>query len=186
MNLLLGFTVLAFHRHHDIALVGHRCFSTWSILTRAEMGQCANTALHAHFRIARKIKMPLPARNRISIILTQSSHSLNLRAISLRPRMATKIIAHALKVSEWKNPEFTAADSTVHDPAQPAYFSCVASTLKISCSPGASTDLFNCPALSCPVAKASCPVAKPPFCSTTRFREAYTTNFHAIDLLLYR
>src|SRR6266705_5137932 len=25
MNLLLGFTVLAFHRHYDIALVGHRC-----------------------------------------------------------------------------------------------------------------------------------------------------------------
>jgi hypothetical protein len=27
MNLLLGFTVLAFHRHHDETLVGHRCSS---------------------------------------------------------------------------------------------------------------------------------------------------------------
>ena len=26
MNLLLGFTVLAFHRHNDIAVVGHRWF----------------------------------------------------------------------------------------------------------------------------------------------------------------
>ncbi len=25
MNLLFDFTVLAFHRHHDIALVGYRC-----------------------------------------------------------------------------------------------------------------------------------------------------------------
>src|SRR5229473_1568177 len=65
-------------------------------------------------------------------------------------------------------------------PACPTYFSGVASTLKISCPPGASTELFNCSALSRPAAKASCPVAKPPFCSTTRFREAYTTNFHAI------
>src|SRR6266699_7214782 len=65
-------------------------------------------------------------------------------------------------------------------PACPTYFSGVASTLKISCPPGASDEFFNCSALSCPAAKASCPVAKPPFCSTTRFREAYTTNFHAI------
>src|SRR6266566_434975 len=55
----------------------------------------------------------------------------------------------------------------------PTYFSGVASTLKISCPPGASEEFFNCSALSCPA-------AKPPFCSTTRFREAYTTNFHAI------
>ena len=27
MNLLLGFTALAFHRHHDETLVGHRCSS---------------------------------------------------------------------------------------------------------------------------------------------------------------
>jgi hypothetical protein len=27
MNLLPGFTVLAFHRHHDETLVGHRCSS---------------------------------------------------------------------------------------------------------------------------------------------------------------
>src|SRR6266699_5033823 len=65
-------------------------------------------------------------------------------------------------------------------PACPTYFSGVASTLKISCPPGASTEVFNCSALSRPAAKASCPVAKPPFCSTTRFREAYSTNFHAI------
>src|SRR6266550_7511975 len=65
-------------------------------------------------------------------------------------------------------------------PACPTYFSGVASTLKISCPPGASTELFNCSALSRPAVKASCPVAKPPFCSTTRFREAYSTNFHAI------
>jgi hypothetical protein len=30
MNLLLGFAGLAFHRHHDIALVGHR----WASLRR--------------------------------------------------------------------------------------------------------------------------------------------------------
>jgi hypothetical protein len=34
MNLLLGFTVLAFHRHHDIVLVGHRRSSKRRILTR--------------------------------------------------------------------------------------------------------------------------------------------------------
>jgi len=34
MNLLLGFTVLAFHRHHDKMLVGHRRSSKRRILTR--------------------------------------------------------------------------------------------------------------------------------------------------------
>jgi len=34
MNLLFDSTVLAFHRHHDIALVGHRRSSKRRILTR--------------------------------------------------------------------------------------------------------------------------------------------------------
>jgi len=35
MNPLIGFTVLAFHRHHDIAIVGHRCASVARILPRS-------------------------------------------------------------------------------------------------------------------------------------------------------
>ena len=35
MNFLLCFTVLAFHRNHDIALAArHRCFSSHRIMTR--------------------------------------------------------------------------------------------------------------------------------------------------------
>jgi hypothetical protein len=34
MNLLLGLTVLAFHRHNDIELVGHRWYSMRRILSR--------------------------------------------------------------------------------------------------------------------------------------------------------
>jgi hypothetical protein len=34
MNLLFDFTVLAFYRHYDIALVGHRWASWRRILTR--------------------------------------------------------------------------------------------------------------------------------------------------------
>jgi hypothetical protein len=62
MNVLLGFIFLAFHRHHDIALVGHRWVAV-RILPRVEMGQCANTAIRAYFRRARKneIRSPLLA-----------------------------------------------------------------------------------------------------------------------------
>jgi hypothetical protein len=34
MNVLFGLTMLAFHRYHDIALVGHRCSSIRRILKR--------------------------------------------------------------------------------------------------------------------------------------------------------
>src|ERR1700716_3573479 len=43
----------------------------------------------------------------------------------------------------------------------PTYFSGVASTFKLSCPPGAPTELFNSSAFSRPAVKASCPVAKP-------------------------
>ena len=55
MNLLLGFTALAFHRHHDIVLVGHR------LVTEA--------ALRNLVRF-RQSQLPHPATNlKLSVLL---------------------------------------------------------------------------------------------------------------------
>ena len=47
MNLLLGFTEFAFHRHHDIALVGHRCSSVRRILPLTEHASLAHALISA-------------------------------------------------------------------------------------------------------------------------------------------
>jgi hypothetical protein len=39
MNLLLRVTVMAFHRHHDEALIGHRCYSVLRILLPAKFAK---------------------------------------------------------------------------------------------------------------------------------------------------
>jgi len=44
MNLLFGFTVLAFHHHHEIALVGHRRSPVRLILLRTGSGSVVNSA----------------------------------------------------------------------------------------------------------------------------------------------
>jgi hypothetical protein len=47
MNLLLGFAEFAFHRHHDIALVGHRCSSVRRILPLTEHASLAHALISA-------------------------------------------------------------------------------------------------------------------------------------------
>src|ERR1700676_754455 len=48
MNLLLGFTVLAFHRHHDVMLIArHRCSSERLILPLTEHASPAHPLISA-------------------------------------------------------------------------------------------------------------------------------------------
>jgi hypothetical protein len=60
MNLLLGPTVFAFHRRHDIALVGHRCSSSLSRV----MSRSSTCSTWSQVVIALPIRQALPPRGR--------------------------------------------------------------------------------------------------------------------------